>query len=314
MMKIGVDIGGMSIKVGLVNDKGEIIQKNVVKTAGTFDGVMENMEGQINSVLAMQGITIEDIDGIGIGCPGLVASKEGVIKSSSNLKWDNVPIVERLKSSFNTKIRVSNDANVAALGEAVYGKVKGVDNAIMITLGTGVGGGIIIDGKLFEGGSSLGAEIGHYTIVHNGRPCGCGRKGCIEQYASASAIIRDTKIAMENDKSSKMWEFVGGDIDKVDGRVAFECSKMGDKSACEVVDNFVAYLADGILSLHNIFRSEVYIIGGGISAQGDYLTDKLFDYCKKYDFGLKGAPVPQIVVATLGNDAGIIGAAELVNN
>ena len=313
-MKIGVDIGGMSIKVGLVNDKGEIIQKNVVKTADTFDGVMDNLVGQINSVLVQEKIDLSQIEGIGIGCPGLVASKEGVIKSSSNLNWDNAPIVERLKSSFNTKIRVSNDANVAALAEAVYGKVRGVDNAIMITLGTGVGGGIIIDGKLFEGGSSLGAEIGHYTIVHNGRPCGCGRKGCIEQYASASAIIRDTKTAMQNDKSSKMWKFVGGDINKVDGKVAFECSKMGDKSACEVVDNFVAYLGDGIMSLHNIFRSELYIIGGGISAQGDYLTDKLFDYCKRFDFGLKGAPVPQIVVATLGNDAGIIGAAELVNN
>ena len=313
-MKIGVDIGGMSIKVGLVNDKGEIIQKNVLKTADTFDGVMDNLVGQINSVLVQEKIDLSQIEGIGIGCPGLVASKEGVIKSSSNLNWDNAPIVERLKSSFNTKIRVSNDANVAALAEAVYGKVRGVDNAIMITLGTGVGGGIIIDGKLFEGGSSLGAEIGHYTIVHNGRPCGCGRKGCIEQYASASAIIRDTKTAMQNDKSSKMWKFVGGDINKVDGKVAFECSKMGDKSACEVVDNFVAYLGDGIMSLHNIFRSELYIIGGGISAQGDYLTDKLFDYCKRFDFGLKGAPVPQIVVATLGNDAGIIGAAELVNN
>ena len=314
MMKIGVDIGGMSIKVGLVNDKGEIIQKNVVKTADTFEGVMDNMVEQINSVLTAQCVKIEEIEGIGIGCPGLVASKEGVIKSSSNLNWDNAPIVERLKKSFDTVVKVSNDANVAALGEAVYGKVKGVDNAIMITLGTGVGGGIIIDGKLFEGGSSLGAEIGHYTIVKDGITCGCGRKGCIEQYASASAIIRDTKLAMEKDKSSKMWDFVGGDINKVDGRVAFECSKMGDKSACEVVDNFIAYLADGIMSLHNIFRSEVYIIGGGISAQGDYLTDKLFDYCNKFDFGLKGAPIPKIVTATLGNDAGIIGAAELVNN
>jgi glucokinase len=178
-------------------------------------------------------------------------------------------------------------------------------------LGTGVGGGIIIDNKLFEGGFSRGAELGHITLFLDGEPCSCGRRGCIEAYASATALIKQTKVAMENDKNSAMWAFVNGDINNVDGRTAFECSKQGDKTAEKIVDTYVYYLAESMLNMFNIFRPEAFILGGGISAQGDYLVNKLKAYCEKFDYGYKRAPRTEIVTAKLGNDAGIIGAAAL---
>ena len=217
-----------------------------------------------------------------------------------------------MKEKLDTKIIISNDANVAALGEVIYGCAKGYKTCVMFTLGTGVGGGIIIDGKLFEGNESKGAELGHTTLILDGEPCGCGRRGCIEAYVSATALINQTKKAMNSDKNSKMWDFVGEDIENVDGRTAFESAKLGDKTACDVRDTYVKYLAESMMSMFNIFRPEAFILGGGVSAQGDYLIDRVKEYCEKFDYGYKAAPIPEILVATLGNDAGIIGAAALV--
>lgn len=312
MFIIGIDIGGMSIKVGLVDKDGKIIAKNRKVTAKTADECITGMVEQIDALLNENHLTVKDLLGIGIGCPGLINSKDGIVISNCNMGWDNVDIVNRLNKIYNIPVKLSNDANVAALGEVVFGSAKNYDDAVMLTLGTGVGGGIVIEKKLYEGGNSLGAEMGHVTIVSGGELCGCGRKGCLEAYASASALIRQTKEAMMVDKESSMWQFVNGDINAVDGRTAFECSKEGDKSANIVVNNFVTYLSDGILSILNIFRPQVIIIGGGISAQGDYLVNKIVEYCKKYKYGYDGAPKSDIVTATLGNDAGIIGAASLI--
>jgi glucokinase len=193
----------------------------------------------------------------------------------------------------------------------IYGAAKDYNIAVMFTLGTGVGGGIIIDKKLFEGGFSRGAELGHTTLFLDGEPCTCGRKGCIECYTSATALINQTKKAMLNDKQSKMWQYTDNDLEKVDGRTAFECSKQGDASAIKVVDTYVYYLAESMLNMFNIFRPDAFILGGGISGQGDYLVSKLKEYCEKFDYGYKRAPKTEILIATLGNDAGIIGAAAL---
>ena len=311
MYAIGVDIGGMSIKAGLVKD-GKIISSNRKVTEPTAEQSLNNLVLQISALLSENLLTEKDIAGIGIGCPGLISSEEGIVDHNSNMKWENFHLVDLLKQSFNVKIKLSNDANVAALGETVYGSAAQYKNAIMLTLGTGVGGGIIIDGKLYEGGFSKGAELGHTVIVKDGEKCGCGRRGCLEAYASATGLIRMTKTAMENDRGSAMWNYVGGDINKVDGRTAFECAKIGDKSAEKVVNEYVAYLAEGIINLANIFRPEVFIIGGGVSAQGKNLTDRLKDYCERFNYGYINAPKFDIVTATLGNDAGIIGAAALV--
>ncbi len=312
MKAIGVDIGGMSIKVGLVDELGNIVSENRVQTAKTPDLCISNLTKQINDVLTENNLTIDDVRGIGIGCPGAVTSQTGTVEILPNLGWENVPLRDILKQSFDTTINLSNDANVAVLGEAVYGVAKDYENVVMFTLGTGVGGGIIIDKKLIEGGWSRGAELGHTTLVLNGRPCTCGRNGCVETYVSATALISDTKIAMQKDKNSKMWQYCSGDINNVDGKTAFECSKLGDKTAMKVVDDYVSYLSESIMNMLNIFRPQAFIIGGGICNQGEYLTDKIIAYLEKFDYGYKFAPKTKILTATLKNGAGIIGASALV--
>ena len=312
MYTIGVDIGGMSIKFGLVDDNGKILSSTRLVTDKDITNGIIGMVEKINQLLSDANITIKDIRGIGIGCPGAVDSEKGTIICLPNLGWENFEFAKELRKYLDTTIKLSNDANVAALGEVVYGCAKGYDTAIMFTLGTGVGGGIIIDGKLYEGWQSRGAELGHSTLILDGIPCTCGRNGCIERYVSATALIEQTKTAMLNDKNSSMWKYVQGDINKVDGRTAFECSKQGDTCANQVVDTYVKYLSESILNMFNIFRPQVFILGGGVSAQGEYLNQKIRDYCEKFDYGYEQAPRTKILTATLGNDAGIIGAAALL--
>lgn len=308
---LGVDIGGMSIKVGLVNSDGKILFENRKVTADNPNDCIDNMVNQINELLLKGNLRINQIEGIGIGCPGAVSPDLGIVDFLPNLGWNKVPLVEILKKSFDTKIVIANDASVAALAESVFGVAKDYDNAIMFTLGTGVGGGMVINKKLYDGGYGRGGELGHITLDLNGEPCTCGRNGCVETFVSATALIRQTKKAMQTDKNSLMWSFVES-IDDVNGKTAFECAKKGDKTAQTVVDNYCKYLAESIMSLLNIFRPDVFILGGGISLQGKYLTDKVTEYCEKFDYGYKSAPKTKIVTATLGNDAGIIGASALV--
>ena len=312
MKAIGVDIGGMSIKVGLVDEQGNILHENREKTLSTPLECIEKLINQIREILIQNNLTDKDIRGIGIGCPGAVSSETGVVEILPNLGWQNVPLAKILSKHFNTKIKLSNDANVAALGEAVYGCAKNYDTVVMFTLGTGVGGGMIIEKKLFEGGWSRGAELGHTTLMLNGRPCTCGRNGCVETYVSATALISDTKAAMQQNPQSKMWDYVGGDINKVNGKTAFDCANQGDKTAIGVVDDYVMYLSESIMNMLNIFRPQAFVLGGGISGQGKSLTDKVKLYLEKFDYGYKTAPKTEILTASLGNGAGIVGAAALV--
>lgn len=312
MYTIGIDIGGMSVKVGLVDEKGNIIEKNVEKTIPGYQNVVNNMVSQVNRLLKSNNLTIKDIKGIGVGCPGAVSGKKGIIDVLPNLDWENVPLVKLLQDALGVKVVISNDANVAHLAEAVFGVAKNVNDSIMLTLGTGVGGGIVINKKLYEGTDSKGAELGHSTLILGGKPCSCGRNGCIETYVSATALMAQTREAMLEDKSSKMWDFVGGDINNVNGRTAFECAKMGDATAEKVVSNYVMYLSESLMNMMNIFRPEMIILGGGVSGQGDYLINRINEYCEKYAYGYHGAPKPEIVIARFGNDAGIIGAAALI--
>lgn len=313
MYYIGVDIGGMSVKTGLVNDEGKVLYKTRVKTVlNDPEKVISDIGDMVDEVLYKNNLTINDIAGIGIGSPGIISSAIGRIDRAYNLGWVNVDIVDMLKKRFETIVKVSNDANVAALGEAIFGVAKGYNDVVMLTLGTGVGGGVIINKKLYEGGASKGTELGHVTLILGGEPCSCGRSGCIEAYTSATALIRDTKRAMEADKSSKMWELVGGDIEKTDGLTSFTAFKDGDKAATKVVNNYVMYLAESMMSFMNIFRPEAMVIGGGISGQGQYFADMIKDYLEAHDYGFKNAPKAEILIAKNGNDAGIIGAAALI--
>ncbi len=313
MYYIGVDIGGMSVKIGLVDDDGNVLFKTKATTVkDNPEKVINDIGDCIEETLTKNNLTVKDIAGIGIGSPGLMTSRLGRVDCAYNLGWVNVYIVDMLKKRFDTVIKLSNDANVAALGEVIFGAAKGYDDVVMLTLGTGVGGGVIIDKKLYEGYDSKGTELGHITLVFGGETCSCGRSGCLEAYVSATALMRDTKRAMQDDKDSLLWELCKGDINNVDGIVIFDAHKAGDKTAIEVMDNYVTYLSEGMLNFMNIFRPQAMIIGGGVSAQGDYFTDMLKKYCIEKEYGFHNAPKVDILTAKLGNDAGIVGAAALI--
>lgn len=314
MYAIGVDIGGMSIKVGLVDENGKIIESTRKPTAKTAEICMKETADQIKDLLKHNNLTLKDIKGVGLGSPGSISGKTGVVEYASNLGWNHANLFEELrKNGIDTEMRLSNDANVAALAESRYGVAKNYNSSVMFTLGTGVGGGIIIDRKLFEGEDTKGTEVGHTTLIYGGEKCGCGRSGCIEAYVSATALIRQTREKMLQNKDSKMWEYCDGKIENVSGRTAFECAKLGDKYAIEVRDKYVEYLAESMMNFMNIFRPNAFILGGGISGQGKYLVDLLDNYCKERYYGFGGTPKVEILCAMLGNDAGIIGAAALLD-
>ena len=313
MYAIGVDIGGMSMKIGLVNEKGQVVDTVTVVTKehDPYDVTINNLNAGILELIEKQGLYKDDVNGIGIGVPGAVNVKTGMVDNAVNLHWENVPLVTLVEKGTGIKVRLTNDANAAALGEARFGFKWKYPNVIMLTLGTGVGGGLILDGKLYEGNEGKGAELGHSTLVLGGEQCNCGRRGCIETYASATALMRQTREAMEKHPESLMWKLADGDINKVNGKLPFDACKEGDPAAEEVISTYVMYLGEAILNYNNIFRPNAFILSGGVAKQGDYLINRLKDYCGKYDWGYKNTPVPELLIATLGYESGIIGAASL---
>lgn len=308
---IGVDVGGMSIKAGVVSTNGKILLKERVKTSSKSSEVfLKDLKKLIEKVLKEAKENGIEVLGIGFGVPGIVDKDKGIIEKMANIQGRNIKVKEYL-SFLNLPIKMSNDANVACLAEQKFGAAKGIKDVVMLTLGTGIGGGVIIDGKLYEGREGKGTELGHITLVKDGVKCGCGRRGCFEAYASATALIRITKNHMKRHKESLMWEFSANKLENVGGHTCFECAKKGDEEAIKVVDEYIANLGEGMLSLCNIFRPEVFVIGGGVSAQKSYLIDKLDKYLEDREYGYAGSPKSDVVVASLGNDAGIIGAASL---
>ena len=244
-----------------------------------------------------------------MGVPGMIDSKNGTVIYSNNLNWKDFRIGEKVASLTDLRVKIANDANVAALGEVKFGAAKGCENAVMLTLGTGVGGGVVAEGMLIEGNKSAGAELGHSVIVAGGKQCTCGRKGCLEAYASATALIRDTKEMMLANKDSKMWEI--GSVDKVTGKTAFDY-KNTDPYAKKVVDEYIEHLACGITNFANVFRPERVLLGGGVCAQGDELVQPLQAALNKDIFAGELGPQVEIRIAELGNSAGLLGAAALL--
>ena len=310
--KIGIDLGGTNIAVGIVNEKGAIIAKKSVKTGSQrpFEDIVKDMADCTISVLSDNNISLGDVVHIGIGAPGSIDTLNGIIVYANNFKYgENVPMAKLLQKYINKPVYIGNDANVAALGEVISGAAKGLKNAIMITLGTGVGGGIVINGKIYEGQYSAGAELGHIMLIQDGEQCTCGRKGCWEAYASATALIRQTAAAMKEHPDSLMNKLT--DLNNVSGRTAFDAARKGDKAGQEVVDKYIKYIAEGLIDMINIFRPEVLIIGGGICNEGDYLLKPMREYINKNVYAGNRFPEQEIAIAELGNDAGIIGAAFL---
>jgi len=308
---LGIDLGGTFIKGGIVDDAGNIILQDSTPTEREKGGaaVAQNIASLCKKLLKQANMTESDVVGIGMGSPGMIDSKTGEVVYSNNLAWEHFSLADEVQKHISLPVKVANDANVAALGETKFGCGKNYNNTVMFTLGTGVGGGIIIDGKLFEGNRSAGAEIGHSVIVAGGEQCSCGRRGCLEAYASATALIRDTKRAMLAHKDSKMWEI--GDIDSVTGKTAFDY-KDSDIYAKEVVDNYIQKIGVGLTNAANVFRPEAIILGGGVCAQGDNLVKPLQEYLNKELYAGEKGPQVKILIATLGNSAGLLGAAALL--
>lgn len=307
---IGIDLGGTFIKGGVVEDTGRILAQDKVPTEREkgAEGVAKNIANLCKTLMQRVGKSKEEIVGIGMGVPGMIDSARGEVVYSNNLGWEHFFIGKETEKLTGLPVKIANDANVAALGETKFGCGKDYDNTILITLGTGVGGGIVIDGKLFEGYRSAGAELGHSVILAGGEQCTCGRKGCLEAYASATALIRDTKRAMLADKTSKMWEI--GSIDNVTGKTAFDY-KDSDASAKAVVENYIEMLGVGLTNLANEFRPQAILLGGGVCAQGETLVKPLKAFMDKELFAGNKGPQVQLLTATLGNTAGLLGAAAL---
>ncbi len=307
---LGIDLGGTNIAAGIVDENGDIIQKYSEKTEAdgvSFEALVKRIADVGKKCTALCGV---NISAVGMGTPSCINPETGLLVNANNLGWQNVPLKSEMERHFNCPVYIQNDAACAALGEAFAGAAKGSQSAVMITLGTGVGGGIILDGRLFNGCDGMGAEIGHTKLVYHGEHCTCGQHGCFESYASATALIRQAKAAVEKNPDSqinKLSDKNGG----ITAKTVFDAAELGDETATSVVQQYISYLSAGISSLVAVFRPQTVIIGGGVSKAGDYLIKPLRQKLYEDVFAAEQIGAPDVVTATLGNDAGIIGAALL---
>lgn len=307
-MYIGIDLGGTNIAAGVVDAKGNLLYKDSIPTIKErhWSEIVRDMARIAERVVLESGHTMAEIEAVGIGCPGSIDKANGVVVYSNNIVMHNVPVAEEFRKYIDLPVYLENDANAAALGEYTVCE-DGLDSFVFMTLGTGVGGGIILDGKVWSGFNGAGAEIGHQSLVFGGERCTCGRRGCLEAYASVTALIRQTKEAMAAHPESMMneWAEKKG---KVSGRTAFECASRGDAVAIEVRDRYIEYVAEGICSIVNVLQPRVLAIGGGISREGDALLEPIKKYFSENDYN-KDMPKTDIRIAKLFGDAGIVGAA-----
>ncbi|HOD01735.1 MAG: Glucokinase [Firmicutes bacterium ADurb.Bin300] len=313
MYRVGVDLGGTNIAAGVVDDKLKIIGRGKVKTniPRPAPEIFRDIKAAVDMAIEDAKINYDDVVSIGIGAPGSVNKATGVIEFANNLEFVNVPAKQLLDKLFHKPVFLDNDANCAALGEAVAGSGNGVKNFVAITLGTGVGSGIIIDGKLVNGVNFAAGEMGHMVICVNGEQCNCGRRGCWERYASATALVSQTKDAMHNNQDSIMWDLVDNNIDTVSGRTAFDAMRKGDLAAKQVVDKYIFYVASGIINIINALQPEIICVGGGIGHEKETILAPLRRHVERERYSIYAEKQTQLVSAALGNDAGIIGSALL---
>lgn len=313
---IGVDIGGTNVACGIVDDECKIIARSKVKTNPNGDGVptyeaaLGEIKRAVREACGAAGISPSDAHSIGMGCPGICDSERGIVEYASNLGFRNSPIKADMESEFKIPVYLDNDANAAAFGEFVAGAAKGSNSAVIITLGTGVGSGIVIDGKIYRGANFAGGEIGHTVIVMDGLPCSCGRKGCFEAYSSATGLVRMTTQASEFNPDSIMTKMIR-DEGKVSARTPFKAMKQGDPVGKAVCEQYIKYLACGIANVINTFQPDILCIGGGVCNEGDPLMVPLREAVSEQIYSKNSPKNTKIDVCSLGNEAGIIGAAML---
>ena len=303
----GVDVGGTTVKLGLFNTDGDLLEKWEIPTVTDNHGakILPDVANSILKKMDEREMERDDVEGVGIGAPGPIDS-EGTVYGAVNLGWGTFSIKKELQSLLNMPVEAGNDANVAALGEMWQGGAKGYKNVILATLGTGVGSGIISRGKILSGLRGGAGEAGHMLLVLDGEPCTCGRRGCWEAYASATALIRQTRQAALAHPESLLAQ-----VEEITGRTAFDAAQQGDATAAEVVARYAVYVAAGLTDFVNILAPEMILLGGGISRQGEVLLAPIREYVATHCFGQREGAIPTIAAAKLGNEAGIIGAAAL---
>ena len=313
MYRVGVDLGGTNIAAAVIDDRYRIVSKVVSKTnlPRPAEAVCDDIVADVWQAVRDAGLQEQDIESYGIGSPGVINVEKGLIVHASTFRYTNAPLRDLLYERSGKEFYCANDANAAAYGEFIAGAGRGTKDFIAVTLGSGIGGGIIIQNKIYVGAGFAAGEPGHHVIVQDGETCLCGRKGCWEAYASATGLIRDTRRAMLGDPDSRLWALCEGDLSKVDAKTVFDARDLGDPTAAEVVRRYYFYLGTGIANLIKILQPEVLCIGGGISNQGQRLIDELEEAMKGRDFQEIHTRVTKLRLAELGNDAGLIGAAFL---
>lgn len=313
-VRVGIDVGGTNTKIGLVDEKQNLFDVLTIPTNAErpWKNVIEDIALNVNTLLEKNEIPIENCVGVGVGIPGTIDKKHGIVKYSNNIPWKEVPFARELENYLKLPVYIANDADCAALGEVKCGAAANAENVVMLTLGTGVGGGVVIHGEIFEGVMPGGCELGHMVVEIQGEPCTCGRRGCLETCVSATAVIRNAKRIMEQYPESIMWEMCGGKAENMIVSYPFIAAKKGDLGAEQVVDQFTKQLSTGIINIVNIFRPEKILLGGGI-VDGNFIPiDRIVDHVKTENFGGGCNEMPQICNAVLGNKAGMVGAANLV--
>ena len=312
MVYIGIDVGGTGVQVGVVNEQGEIIAKDSFPTGvgRPYQEMIRDMADCTRSAVAKAGLTIDDVKAVGVGIPGIGDNKTGHVIFCTNLGWRDVPLRAEYQQYIDKPVYIDNDATVAGLAESVAGVSANTDSSVFLTLGTGVGGGIVIHGKVWSGFHGVGSEIGHMILKVGGEPCTCGNHGCVERYCSATAIIRMAKEAVAQHPESAILTAVNGDANAINAKVVFDAAKAGDEVALVVFREYVSYLSQAISSIMQFLDPEVVVLGGGVSKAGAFLLDAVRAEVPKYLL-FKTMPHARIELAKLGPDAGIIGAAML---
>lgn len=312
MVYIGIDLGGTNIAVGVVTEAGSILAEASTKTLyqRPYQEIVKDMADCTFKALEKAGLTVDDVKSIGIGIPGVGDSKTGKVIFCTNLGWANIPLRDELQKYINKPVLIDNDANVAALAESYAGVSAGCQSSVFLTLGTGVGGGIVINGKTWGGAHGRGGEVGHMTLIPDGVPCTCGNNGCLERYCSATAIIRMAQQECMGYPENGILAKAGGDVNKINAKTVIDAAKEGDEVAMRVFKQYTQNLALAINTITAFFDPEMIVLGGGVSHAGEFLTDAVRALLPRYIM-FKALPGPRLELARLGNEAGVIGAAML---
>ena len=312
MLYIGIDVGGTSVKAGLVDEGGNILFKHSCPTGVErgYGAVIRDIAQLGLSTVEKSGHSMDEVKAIGIGIPGIMDQRTGIVPFCTNLSWHDVPIIEEMKQYTDLPVYVDNDATVAGLAESVKGVSAGTKDSLFVTLGTGVGGGVIMNGRVFSGSHGVASEIGHMVTVAGGLPCTCGKRGCWERYASATALIRAGRVLCAEKPNCPLMKAVDGNIITITAKDVIDLAMEGDEDCTKIFENYIYHLVVGLTNLINVYDPEVIVLGGGVSHCGDFLLNAVRALLPKYVF-FKTMPYARVELAKLTNDAGIIGAAML---